>query len=446
MIIAIIVLSIVLIGMLAVLYRINSLSVKKDNEKAEAVGRVAEAEQRAAVAESMVMQQKQVFEEQLAEKAHACEQQLADRDRLHAERMAEMERVYQRQLSDRDRQYEVRLAETRQAVEERFKTMAADTLDATVKRQNEMARESIDNVLSPMREAFKKLSEEMERRSLDNKAERTVLQEGIKALQQLNMQVSDETKKLTNALRGNTGFQGRWGEMVLENILEASGLEKSRWVVYQESTTTETGDRLRPDAVIHCPRGRDIIIDVKVSLKNYLSMIETDSAAERDAYAEAHVRSVENHLKGLSSKEYQNNIGAGSAGFVLMFVPHEGAYLTAMQAKTDLWQRAYDKRVVIVSPTHLITVVRLVEQMWQTEDQTANSIAIAEEATKMMDQLNDFLGDLLESEKSINKAQEKMQSAVKRLSTGNGNVLRRAEKLKNLGIKTKKDLRLKSEE
>lgn len=358
--------------------------------------------------------------------------------------LEQKEKYFEQQLNERERNHEQRLAEVRRAMEDRFKTIASDTLDATVLKHSRQASQSLETVLAPMKAAFEKMSQEFERRTLDTKAERTVLHEGINALRQLNLQVSDETRRLTHALRGNSGFQGRWGEMVLENILEGSGLEQSRWVVYQESTTTENGERVRPDAIIHCPRGRDIIIDSKVSLKAYLNMTEAEDEARKN-FQEEHVRSVENHMRALSNKEYQSRVGAGNAGFVLMFIPHEGAYLAAMQANHELWQRAYDRHVVIVSPTHLVTVIRLVEQMWQTEDQTANSIAIAEEASKMLNQLNDFLSDLIGVETAIEKARDAAASARKRLSTGNGNVIRRAERLRTLGIKTKKDLRLSSD-
>lgn len=416
MTIAIICLSIVAIVCIAVILTLMHGTTKTKEA-------LSQAEQRAIIAETKLEEQTLSFEKQLAE-----------RDRQN-----------ELQLAERDRQNELRLADARQAVSESFKTMAGDTLEATVKRHNEQATQNIETVLAPMREAFDRLSKEFERRNLDTKAERTILQEGINALRQLNMQVSDETRRLTHALRGNTRFQGQWGEMVLENILEGSGLEPSRWVVYQESTTTDEGDRLRPDAVIHLPRERDIIIDSKVSLKAYLEMIECTDEEERKSHAAHHLHSVETHLRGLSNKEYQSRVGAGKAGFVLMFIPHEGAYLAAMQASPDLWQKAYDRHVVIVSPTHLVTVVRLVEQMWQTEDQTANSLAIAEEATKMLDQLNDFLSDIISVETAIEKARSSAASAHKRLATGNGNVIRRAERLRNLGIKTKKSLRMTSE-
>ncbi len=388
--------------------------------------RVLEANKRLAAAE----QQLAAYRERVDE----AEQQMA----LYRERVAEAEQ--QAAVA------EARLKDVNEGLSERFRAMAVDTLSGVVKNNSGDAAKGLETALAPMREAFERLSKEFERRTLDTQAERLLLRDGINVLRQLNMQVSDETRRLTSALRGNTGFQGRWGEMVLENILEGSGLERSRWVVYQESTTTAGGDRLRPDAVIHCPRNRDVIIDSKVSLKAYLTMIEADDEAAREAARQDHLRSIEAHLRGLSNKEYQNRVGANAAGFVLMFIPHEGAYMAAMQANSELWQRAYDRHVVIVSPTHLVTVIRLVEQMWQTEDQTNNSLAIAEEATKMLDQLNEFLGDMAGAATAIDKARDAVASAHKRLATGNGNVIRRAKRLRELGIKTKKALRVPDDE
>lgn len=421
------VLIIISAALLASLAIVVGLAMRLNRSNAEK----AEAEKRASVAEATLEQQKQVFDE---------------REKSAKQLLDEREQAFRQRLEEREQIFEERLADARRTVADSFRSMANDTLDATVKRHGEQAARSLESAMAPMKEAFERFSKEFAQRTLDTRAERSVLQEGINALRQLNMQVSDEARRLTHALRGNAGFQGRWGEMVLENILEGSGLEQSRWVVFQESTTTEEGSRLRPDAVIHCPRERDIIIDSKVSLKAYLNMMEAVDETERETFRNDHLHSIENHLRGLGNKEYQARIGAGKAGFVLMFIPHEGAYLTAMQANPDLWQRAYDRHVVIVSPTHLITVVRLVEQMWQTEDQTAHSIAIAEEATKMLDQLNDFLGDLIGVETALEKASQAAASAHKRLATGNGNVIRRAERLNTLGIKTKKALRMTSDE
>lgn len=411
MIFALISLSVALLVCVAAVVAVNRKLTASETARAT-------AEQRAAVAETA-----------LDYRTRQLEGKLADR-----------EAEFGRQKADYEAMMEKRLSDARQSVSDSFRAMATDTLDATVKKHGEVAARNLEAAMAPMRDAFEKMSQEFMKRTIDTSNERTLLQDGINSLKALNMQVCDETRRLSVALRGNTGFQGRWGEMVLENILEGSGLEKSRWVVYQESTTTESGERVRPDAVIHCPRGRDIVIDSKVSLKAYLGMAEATDETARAEYRDEHLHSIENHLRGLGNKEYQSRVGTGKAGFVLMFIPHEGAYMAAMQANPDLWQRAYDRHVVIVSPTHLVTVVRLVEQMWQTEDQTANSLAIAEEATKMLDKLNDFLGDIVAIENSIAKAAESVASARKRLSTGNGNVIKRAENLRAMGIKTKKNL------
>lgn len=368
--------------------------------------------------------------------AHRREMQASEA--AHQRQMEELRNANARQVEDLRTSHREQMQQMQSALSDNFKAMAAETLDATARRQDERATQNIDAVLAPMREAFNKMTEEFRERTLAVHAERNSLRDGIAMLEKLNRQVSDETRRLSTALRGNTGFQGRWGEMVLANILESSGLEPGRWLVYQESTTTADGQRLRPDAVIHCPRGRDIIVDAKVSLTAYLRMTECADPDDASELRAEHLRSIENHLRGLSNKEYQKRLGGADAGFVLMFVPHEGAYLTAMQADSDLWQRAYDRHVVIVSPTHLVTVVRLVEQMWQTEDQTANSLAIADEATKMLDQLNDFLADLKTLGNSLDKAHASYDSSLRRLASGRGNVMRRAARLRELGVKTRK--------
>lgn len=366
--------------------------------------------------------------------------------KLAAERTAravsnERARNAETRLATAEKDFEHRIADMRTALSDKFKVMADEALQQSTQRNEQRQKQSLEAMLTPMRQAFEKLSATFEQHNADDTAQRAVLGNAIETLRALNNQVSDETRRLTSALKGNTRFQGRWGEMVLENILESSGLEKSRWVVYQE-TTTDDGQRLRPDAVIHCPRNRDIIIDSKVSLTAYLRMLDSDDEAQRKQLIDEHLRSIETHLRSLGNKEYQKHVGAADAGFVLMFVPHEGAYLAAMQRDPDLWQRAYDRRVVIVSPTHLITVVRLVEQMWQSADQTANSMKIAEEASKMLDQLNEFLSDLADVGKALDKAHAAHEKATARLSTGRGNVLRRAARLRDLGVKTSKALPL----
>lgn len=363
----------------------------------------------------------------------------AEAERRIAELKATADEAAERRIAELKAAHAEQIAHERATTGERFKALAADVLQANSRMIDERSRITLEAVLGPMRSSFAQFTKDFqENYSIENR-ERLSLREEIRNLHDLNTQVGRETNRLAAALKGNTTVQGRWGEMMLANILEHSGLQQGRWFVTQESTTTEEGTRLRPDAVIHCPSDRDIIIDSKVSLTHYLQMLNADTDAERAALRKAHLQSVETHIKELRNKEYQNQIGARKSDFVLMFMPHEGAYLEAMNAAPELWMKAYDSHVVIVSPTHLVTVVRLVEQMWQTEDQSVNAQEIAAQGQKMIDSVNAFLKDMATVGSSLQNAQKFYDSALKRLESGNNNVLRVADRLRELGVKGKKD-------
>lgn len=321
-------------------------------------------------------------------------------------------------------------------LEEKFKLLADEALSTTGRQ----SQKGLEAALEPMRQALDKFSGELTRRYIDDRSDRNVLKQGIADLCRLNEQVGNETRRLAQALKGNNATQGRWGEMILANILEHSGLERGRWVVYQECGTDPTGNVMRPDAVVHCPGSRDIIIDSKVSLTAYLGMLEEDDSERREALEKEHLRSIDNHLRQLSAKEYNTRLGKPDPGFVLMFVPHEGAYLAAMNADTRLWQRAYDRHVVIVSPTHLVSVIRLIEQMWRAEDQTSNTLAIADEAAKMLDQFNELLASVNAASVALDRSRDAVSDVARRLSTGNGNLVKRATRLTQLGVRTRKEL------
>ncbi|MDE6396285.1 MAG: DNA recombination protein RmuC, partial [Muribaculaceae bacterium] len=265
---------------------------------------------------------------------------LADAERMNRERIDDIRETHKREIDN---------------LTTRFKSIAGEALESNSRQLDRRSRDSIEAVLSPVRDAINRFTDDFRRMYVDDTNRQTALRESIETLRQLNLQVSDETQRLSRALRGNTAMQGQWGEMVLANILENSGLEPGRWLVYQEET--RDGDqRLRPDAVIHCPRGRDIIIDAKVSLTAYLRYLDDDGDADRRKSAlNDHLKSVENHIKTLRTRRYNERIGKHDPGFVLMFMPHEGAYLAALNADPDLWLKANSRGVIIVSPTHLIT-------------------------------------------------------------------------------------------
>ena len=385
---------------------------------ARASRRQAVAQQQAAAAEAARQADREHFEQRLADQAAASEALLQQKE-------ADCER---------------RLADERTAMGERFRALAAEILQANSEQLNQLSRSTLETVLSPMRTSLESFTKDFKESYSAESRERLSLREGVSKLLALNEQVKDETARLANALRGDTRVQGHWGEMVLTNILEHSGLEQGRWFVTQDSTTTEQGRVLRPDAVINCPQERKIIIDSKVSLSAYLDWLNADAEAARDSCAKAHVISVRNHIKELADKAYQDSIGVVKGDFVLMFLPHEGAYMLAMSHDPQLWQRAYDSRVIIVSPTHLVTVVRLVEQMWRLDDANTNALLIADRAAKMMDKMAGALTSLDSVGIALDKAQDAYKTAISQLSTGKGNVISQLEQLRQLGVKAKKPL------
>ena len=322
--------------------------------------------------ESQIEQLNAAHQAQTRQITQSCESQMQQLRCSHETQLTELRQAYETQIAELKNSYQAQLEHERDMLGEKFKALAADVLQANSTVLDRNSRISLEAVLSPMKTNLEEFIKSYRDTCDVDKKDRMSLLAEIQNLHKLNSEVSRETGRLATALKGNTGVQGRWGEMVLANILEHSGLQEGRWFVTQESTTVD-GDRLRPDAVIHCPGNRDIIIDSKVSLTAYLQMLEADTEEKRAQLAKEHLASVENHIKTLRNKDYQSKIGAKKGDFVLMFMPHEGAYLAAMHTNPDLWMKAYDNHVVMVSPTHLVTVLHLVEQMWQSDDQTANA-------------------------------------------------------------------------
>ena len=270
--------------------------------------------------------------------------------------------------------------------------------------------------------------------------ERFSLADRVRELVELNRVVGAETRRLTDALKGNTRVQGDWGEIILENILERSGLQQGREYEVQQTFTSPDGRRLRPDVIVNYPDGRCVVIDSKVSVAAYLSMVEADDADARNAAAKAHLASVRAHINELKSKSYQDLTAGRHCDFVMMFIPHEGAYMAAMQLDGALWQYAFDSRVLIVSPTHLMAVVKLVEQLWRNDRQSRNAMDIATEAGRMLDKLSGFLTDMEKIDTSLNAARRAWDGAYNKLATGTGNLIGRAERLRAMGAKASKDL------
>ena len=369
------------------------------------------------------------------------------------EQLVDLKEAYEKLItsSDQLREDNSRLSERIKFIEEekeriileseiRFKNLANDILQqnsTTLKEQNETR---LSEILAPFKdnlEQFKKVVTE----SYSSEArERFSLQTKIKELIDLNQTISKDAQNLALALKGNSKVQGNWGEMILESILEKSGLERGREFFVQESTYNDEGKRLIADVVINYPDGRKIIIDSKVSLNAYIEIINCDDNELLEIYKKKHITSIRNHISELKLKKYQDYLGDEKAEFVMMFIPNEAAYICAMQIDPNIWHEAYDKRVLIISPTHLISALRLIEQLWQHDRQTRNAIEIATESGKMYDKFVGFIEDLKLIEKSLNSAQNAYEKALNKLHLGKGNIISKAEKLKEMGAKTTKSL------
>lgn len=331
--------------------------------------------------------------------------------------------------------------------EVRFQNLANEILSNNSRIFKEQNESRLSEILLPLRENIEQFKKTIAESYSTEARERFSLQEKIKELIELNQSIGKEAKDLTTALKGNSKIQGDWGEMILENILEKSGLQKGREYTIQQTTDEngntlrdENGRALRPDVVINYPGDRYVVIDSKVSLNAYVKYINSDSEEEQNTYAKQHILSIKKHITELQNRKYQDYIGKGKTDFVMMFIPNEAAYITAMQLDNNLWQEAYDVRVLLVSPTQLISALRLVAQLWSHDRQTRNAIEIANAGGRMYDKFVGFIDDMHKIEKSINQTHDIYKNAMTKLCDGKGNLVSHAEKMRTLGAKATKTL------
>lgn len=331
-----------------------------------------------------------------------------------------------------------------------FREIANSIFDEKSKVMRENNRTQLGDILTPFKSDLEHLKKTINDCYIGEMSEVKSLKEQVKDLTDLNNTIGREAKELTMALKGNSKVQGDWGEMLLKQLLEKSGLEEGVNYVLQATENedgskikSEEGGQLRPDAIFYLPEGKSLIIDSKVSLTAYTDYINA-SVEEQPAKLVAHLRSVKLHIDELARKEYPKYV-KNSADFVMMFVPNEGAYLAALNADKDLWESAYNRHIVIISPTHLISVLKLMYQLWIRDKQTKNALKIADETGKLYDKFVGFVSDLEEVGKHLDKAGAVYEEAHKKLSSGKGNLLSRVEGIKELGIKTSKQLSVSEE-
>ncbi len=332
------------------------------------------------------------------------------------------------------------LTEARTALSDQFKTLATEILEEKSKRFAEQNQQNLGTLLDPLRTQLSEFKGKVEEVYVKEGQERFALTEQVKQLMELNKTLSRDATNLTNALKGSAKTQGNWGELILERVLEASGLRKGYEYHVQDSHLDEEGRRLQPDVVIHLPEERRLVVDAKVSLVAYDRFTAANSEDERAASARAHLESVRNHIRGLSAKRYQDLYGIKSLDLVVMFVPIEPAFMLAVTHDDALFMDAWQRNVLLVSPSTLLFVVRTIAHLWNQEEQSRNAQNIAAQGTKLFDKLSAFVEDLQRVGVKLKEAQTAYDSAEKRLSTGRGNAISQATTLKKLGVKTTKSL------
>lgn len=328
-----------------------------------------------------------------------------------------------------------------------FQNIASKILEEKTKKFTDVNKKSLETILKPLEENIDKFKKQVEDSYSNEAKERFSLGEQVKEMAKLNKVISDEARNLTTALKGEAKTQGNWGEMILESILEKSGLRKGEEYFIEQQLLDEDGKplrtdsenkKMRPDVVIKYPDNRSVIIDSKVSLNAFTRYLSASDKSEQERELQLHVSAIKNHITSLSSKGYDDYNQA--LDFVLMFVPSEPAYIAAMQGDSNLWNFAYDKRILLMNPTNLITALKLIVDLWKREYQNQNAIEIANRGAKLYDKFVSFVKNIEDIGSYINKAQGKYNESYKQLSTGNDNLVLQATKLKNLGIKNKKEL------
>lgn len=348
--------------------------------------------------------------------------------RLTAERALSMEKI-------------TLLQEARESFSSQFKNLANEILEEKSKRFTDQNQLNLGLLLDPLKAKLHEFQGKVEEVYVKEGKDRSALAEQVRHLMSLNQKLSEDAYNLTRALKGSSKAQGNWGELILERVLEASGLRKGFEYDVQESFTRGDGSRVQPDVVIHLPDNKHLVVDAKVSLTAYEAHVnaETDDVT-RELALKGHVDSVRSHIKGLSEKNYQLLYGLKSLDFVVMFVPVEPAFMLAVAQDSELWQEAWKKNVLLVSPSTLLFVVRTVAHLWRQEQQTRNAQEIAKRGGELYDKLVGFIEDLQSVGSRLAQAQKAYDGAHNKLVSGSGNLIQRAEKLKELGVKPTKAL------
>lgn len=385
-----------------------------------------------------IINEKTAFEKQLENSQAEKELIRSEKDSL-AIQLSKKEVDFEN-LWERNKEQKEEVEKLQEKFTKEFENLANKILDEKSNKFTEQNKENMKNILTPLQDKiqlFEKKVEDTHKESIDYHA---ALRQQILGLREMNLQMSKETLNLTKALKGDSKMQGNWGELVLERVLEKSGLEKGREYEVQQSFTAEEGNRVFPDVVINLPDGKKMIVDSKVSLTAYEKYINEEDDELRIIYLKEHTNSIKRHVEQLGNKNYQDLYQIESPDFVLLFIPIEPAFAIALNEDTSLYNKAFEKNIVIVTPATLLATLRTIDSMWTNQKQQENAFEIARQAGALYDKFEGFLSDLIKIGKKIDESKIEYSGAMNKLFEGKGNLIVSVEKLKKMGAKAKKSL------
>ncbi|MDO7170632.1 DNA recombination protein RmuC [Mariniflexile sp. AS56] len=331
------------------------------------------------------------------------------------------------------------IEERQEQLRKDFELLANKILEEKSEKFTNKNKENLDAILKPLQDKIKTFEDKVDLTQKESISMHSALKEQLVGLKDLNQQMTKEATNLTRALKGDSKMQGNWGELVLERVLEKSGLEKDREYFVQQSFTRENGTRVLPDVVLHLPDGKKMIIDSKVSLTDYERLVNADDE-DKARYLKAHINSVKKHVDQLSEKNYQDLYDIESPDFVLMFIPIEPAFAVVVNDDNSIYNKAFEKNIVIVTPSTLLATLRTIDSMWTNEKQQQNAIEIARQAGALYDKFEGLVSDLTGVGKKIDAAKSDYSAAMNKLVDGKGNLISSVERLKKMGAKAKKAL------
>ncbi|MCD6176427.1 MAG: DNA recombination protein RmuC [Candidatus Cloacimonetes bacterium] len=371
-----------------------------------------------------------------------ADSELSNEREKHTNSLAEIARLetininIQEKLNDQKKELE----ELQEKFTDAFKNLANEILEEKTKKFTEQNKANLDELLNPLKSDIEKFKEKIENTDEKNRISNATLIQQIEHLKDLNKKISDDANNLTKALKGDVKIQGNWGEIILERILEESGLRKGIEFETQVSLTDDDGHRKQLDVKINLPEEKHVIIDSKVSLVHYERMVSSETEEQRKGYLKALNASIKSQIDDLHKKHYHDLKGLNSPDFVMMFIPIEGVFATIMQHDNTIYQYAYNKQIVIVSPSTLLATLRTIAFIWRQENQTKNAMEIARQGGALLDKFNGFIDDLEKIDVNLKRTQAAYDDAVKKLSTGSGNLISRAKRIEALGAKAKKQI------